>query len=386
MKYTFRIIFFFCFLTAVIFNAFAQQGTKVDEALLLDYYQTQRYKEANDYLKQTYHEPVTDLKALSRLAYTSQMAGKLPEAEGYYLRVYNQDTTNRAALYSLAVINYKRGNMLKAEGFYMMILRKDSLNFAIYKQLAQISNSRGDTQSYIAYLQKANKLNAQDPDVASDLSDIFVSLRFLPQAEKILNAAISGDPENVILLESLVKLTYAQHKWPETIATAEKLMALGDNPLPVLSKLGQAYYITKSYQCGIEIFKSIDENSQNETTYYFTGLCYKALKDQKKAVDYFVKAITAGLSPNIDSYYNEMADSYHQQKLLKKAIAAFQKALQFDEKPMTYYSIASLYDNDLKDKTNAIKFYHKYLDARPSGKDQQSYIDYSQHRIAELSH
>jgi hypothetical protein len=63
--------------------------TKVDDALLLDYYQNQRFAEAADYLKTVYTEPITDLKALSQLAYTANMAGRLPEAESLlptYLR------------------------------------------------------------------------------------------------------------------------------------------------------------------------------------------------------------------------------------------------------------------------------------------------------------
>src|ERR1700739_1558460 len=83
------------------FIVFAQETTKVDDALLLDYYQTQRFGEAADYLKKNYTEPITSAKALGQLAYTCNMAGRLAEAEGYYQRIYAIDSTNTPILYSL---------------------------------------------------------------------------------------------------------------------------------------------------------------------------------------------------------------------------------------------------------------------------------------------
>jgi hypothetical protein len=66
MKY----ILGFLLLTAFSFKGLTQQIIKVDDALLLDYYQTQRFMEAAEYLKKNFQEPITDAKVLSSLAYT----------------------------------------------------------------------------------------------------------------------------------------------------------------------------------------------------------------------------------------------------------------------------------------------------------------------------
>ena len=71
----------FFLLICLNISAFAQQSPKADDALLLEYYQNQRFMDAVDYLKKIYPEPVTDLKVLSSLAYASLKAGKLTEAE-----------------------------------------------------------------------------------------------------------------------------------------------------------------------------------------------------------------------------------------------------------------------------------------------------------------
>ena len=380
MKSTLYLLFF-C-LSSI--STFSQQTNKVDDALLLDYYQNQRFAEAADYLKQTYTEPITNPKALGQLAYTSNMAGRLADAESYYQRIYNIDSTNMPVLYSLGGLNMRRGNIAKAEMYYKRIIARDTTNFMVYKQLAQISHDKNDITSYIFYLQKANRLNPAEPDIASDLSDIYVNMKFNSQAEKVLSAAITADPENIILLNSLMKLQYAQKKWPETIGTCLKLVDYGNQSGQVLTKLGVAYYNTKNYDCSISTFIEMDEIARNETSYYYTALGYKALKDQSMAIFYLQKAITEGISPNTAAYYGEMADSNEKLSRYKKAVMAYQKSLQFDESPMIYYSLANLYDTNLKDKKSAIKYYKKYLAGKPPIDKQKSFIDYSKSRVAVL--
>jgi tetratricopeptide (TPR) repeat protein len=364
----------------------AQQTNKPDDALLLDLYQNQRFTEAADYLKKVYTEPVTNIKALAQLAYTANMAGHLADAEGYYQRIYNADSTNTAVLYSLGSLNLRRGNALKAESFYKRIIASDTTNFLVYKQLAGISSDKNDITSVVLYLQRANKLNPAEPDVASDLSDLYVSMKFNGQAEKVLNKAIAADPENIVLLNSLLKLVYAQKKWPEAIEVGLKLVKNGNNSGLVLTKLGVAYYNLKNYECSVVTFADIADIGQNETSYYYAALAYKALKDYRTAIDKMYKAIEEGVSPNVASYYGEIADSNEKLFKFKKAALAYQKSVQFDDQsPLIYYSMASLYDTGLKDKRKAVKYYKKYLSLKPPVAKQQSYINYSKSRIAMLS-
>ncbi|RYD89305.1 MAG: hypothetical protein EOP54_25825, partial [Sphingobacteriales bacterium] len=223
-----------------------------------------------------------------------------------------------------------------------------------------------------------------EPDVASDLSEVYISMKFVAQAEKVLTKAIVNDPENIILLNSLMKLQYAQKKWPETIATCLKLINYGNTSGQVLTKLGVAYYNTKSYECSVSAFMSMDELSRNETSYYYTGLGYKALKDQPYAIFYLQKAITEGISPNTGAYYGEVADSNEKLHKWSKAITAYQKSLEFDETPMVYYSLANVYDTNLKDKKNAHKYYRKFLACKLDVEKQKGFVDYSKSRVAAL--
>jgi tetratricopeptide (TPR) repeat protein len=371
-------------ITFFIYPTFAQDNNTQNNALLLDYYQNQRFDQAADYLKKNNSEPITDIKVLKALAYCTQMDGKLSEAETYYERVYAMDSTSTSVLYSLGSINLRRGNEPNAEIFYKKIIAKDSTNFVVYKQLAKISLDKKDGTAAVNHLIKANKLNPEEPDVAADLGDLFISLKAFSAAERVLDRALIADPENMVLLQSLIKLEYNQKKWAETASNCEKLIQLGNNSGYILTQLGIAYYNLNDFKCGIEVFNRIADPEQTETTYYYTGACYKALKDYDRAVTYFKKTIVQGISPNINSYYNEIADTYETIKKYKKAEVAYQKALQFTETPLTWYSLASLYDEKLNNKKSAVKYYKKFLAAKPT-KNQQNYVAYAKSRVDILS-
>ena len=164
-----------------------------------------------------------------------------------------------------------------------------------------------------------------------------------------------------------------------------KLIQLGNHSGYILTKLGIAYFNLKEYACCVETLADIAGMEQTETSFYISALAYKELKDRRKAIENLMKAIDAGVSPNISDYYSEIGSSYELLMKFKKAVLAYQKGLQFEEKPITYYLMATLYDNKLKNKRLALNYYKKYITAKPPLK-QEKYKTYAIGRITELSH
>lgn len=411
-------------LLLVVSASFAQQNTKADDAVLLDYYQSQRYQEAVDYLKKTYPEPVTDIKILSRLAYTTQMANKLPEAQAYYQRIYDMDTTNLGALLSIGNLNLRRGNEQNAELFFKKILLQDTTNITVYTKLATIATHKKDTLYAVNYLQKANNLNVMDADVVFDLSGYYIAQKKFDQALVILNKASETDPDNIFLLLRMFELLYKQTKYAETITVGQKLMALNAADSRTIINMGISYYKLKNYACGAEVLAGISGIQQTEASCYYTAMCYKELKDYKQSINWMNNAIAQAISVNVFTYYGEIGDNNGLMAKYDQAIAAYQKALQFNEdpavyialgdlyankiknkaqaklyykkaaaayqkqiqisdEPMSYYSLADLYDTQLKDTANAVKYYKKFLSSKPSAKQKQ-FINYTQSRINQL--
>ncbi|WCT10786.1 tetratricopeptide repeat protein [Mucilaginibacter jinjuensis] len=375
-----NLIIICCLFTTI---TFAQQKDPKTDSLLVEYYQTQRFAEAADYLKKIYPEPVQNPKIISQLAYTSNMAGRLPDAEGYYQRLYDVDSTSQSTLFSMAGINMRRGNNTKAASFYKRILKIDSTNFNVYKQLALISQS--DVVAELGYLQKANHLNPQDANIAVDLSTLLIQFKQEATAEKVIDQALQADTANLLLLKGKAQVSYTLKKFVQTINICSKLLANDDRSSQTISYKGISEFNLKNYSDCIKTFHMLDTTqAQNESSYYYLGMSYKALKQDTKAIFYLQRAIEQAISPNTDTYYSEIADSYDRLHLPKKALAAYQRGLIFGEKPIVYYAMASIYDSNLKDTMNAVKYYKKYLSVKPPVEKQQSYIDFTTRRIVDL--
>ncbi|RKR84937.1 Flp pilus assembly protein TadD [Mucilaginibacter gracilis] len=368
----------FCF--ALMMAACTALAQKANDALLLDMYQNQRYMEAANYLKSVYPEPVSDMKVLSRLAYTYQMAGKLPDAIGYYQRMYLQDSTNVPVLFNLASLNATRDNNAQALFYYQKIIAVDSLNFSVNKRLGNMYSLKLDTVNALKYLTRANKIDADEPEVAVQLSAFLLLGNKNKEADAVLRKSLAADTTNIILIRALMKLSYATKKYPQTIKYANTLLALGDDNADIYNKMASAYYELKNYACCIEWFMELPSIYQTERTFYLTAESYKKLKDYNKALEYFNQVLLQSISDNTYAYYSEIADTYQTMHKLKPATVNYQKSLFFKEKPMVFYSLANLYDTDLHNKRDAIKYYKKYLETNPPAKDKD-YITYVQSRI-----
>jgi tetratricopeptide (TPR) repeat protein len=375
-----KAIYTILLLSGLYFSASAQQ---VDNALLLDYYQSQKFADAAKYLKSIYPEPVTDIKALTNLAYTSRMSGSLADAEGYYQRIYDKDSSNVAILFSLGNINVSRGNSLKAIGYYQKILARDSTNFNVYKELANLVQSQSDTVTYGKYLVKANTMNPQEPDVAYDLGRLYIALKKYDKAANVLDKAIQADSANLTLMTGKAEVCFRQKKFPETITTCLKLMQSGEKSAYVYQWLAISYFQMREYKLCLAALLAAPPQMQNESTYYYEAMCYKSLDDQPNAINALKSALKDGISFNVPNYYNELGDSYSRLHQIKKATTAYQKSLFFDETPMVYYSLANLYDTEIKDKKSPLKYYKKYLASKPPV-DEKKYIDYATIRIPAL--
>ncbi|MCJ8209908.1 hypothetical protein MUY27_09320 [Mucilaginibacter sp. RS28] len=361
------------------------QNTSKKDSLLVEYYQTQRFADAADYLKKLYPEPLTDSKIISQLAYSSNMAGRLADAEGYYKRLYNADSTNLSILFNMAGINFRRGNNQKALTYYKKILGVDSTNAAVYKQMALISTQTADIAGAITYLIKANRLNPEDANTAFDLATYLISLKSYEQADKIITRALQADTANLLLLKGKAQALYMQKKYAETITVCDKLMSNFDHSSQVITYKGVSHFALKDYNNCINTFKIQDSvGTQNETSYYYMGMAYKALKDHNKAIFYLQKAIKEGISDNTGTYYAEIGNCYDQLHQPKMALKAYQRGITFNETPMAYYAIGAIYDTDLRDTVNAIRYYRKYLQMKPPFDKQKSFIDFSKQRIESL--
>lgn len=363
---------------------YAQNATVIDKEKLFDFYQTQRYADAAQYLKSIYGEEVNDFKTLSQIGYCFLMAGNNAEAEKFYSKAYILQPQSLPILFSLGSINTKRGNTEKAKLYYSEIVKIDSNNFSVYKLLANLYNSPKDSLKLI-YLLKANQINPLEGDVATDLAEEHSAYQQYEKAYNVLDIAIKGDSDNLVLQRAKLPIANQLKKYSEVIASGEKLLKDGSDA-GVIKDVAKAYYYTKKYQKAIDLFKQLEAAAmENEATLYYTSLSYRALKNYPQAAIYTKKTIDEAISPNTSSYYSLLGLVYEENNQLTFANAAYKKGLQFKATPTLYYRLALFYDTRLKQGKNALKYYNLYLKSKPSLTDDKEEIKFSKDRIAQLN-
>jgi tetratricopeptide (TPR) repeat protein len=374
------------FLTFLIFTSALLVNAQVDNAKLLDLMESQHYQEAASYLESLYPNGTDDPKIIHRLAYSYLMSGNLPKAEQNYQALLQKDPTSISVLNSLASIASKRGNLNTVMNFYQKIYDLDSLNFNVVKQMAYTYVKFGNGDKYKDYLTKANRLNPQDGDVASDLGLILTATKKYAKADSILDIALKGDSLNTVLWRGKLSIKYATKDFKEVIKIGEMIFSLADSTAEVENKVAQAYYYTKDYRKALELNKDIEgKKLANETTFYYIGLCYRKLDEIELSNDYLNKAVVDGISTNISIYYQELAANREMQKMYSISLYDYQKAQEYKEDNTVYYSIARIYDQYLKKPISALIYYQKFLkDANRNIKENQPYIDYCEARIKEI--
>ncbi|MEJ5996112.1 tetratricopeptide repeat protein [Pedobacter sp. Du54] len=364
-------------------HAHAQTVINYDKEKLLEFYQSQRYADAAEYLQGIYPEEIQDVKVLQQIAYCFMMAGKLPEAEKNYLKIINQQPTSIPVLFSLANINIRRGNDTNAKLYLENIITLDSSNFNAYKQLAGLYHGEVDSQK-VLYLQKANKLNPIEADVAINLSSAYRRLKKYEPAYEILALAIEADTGNFTLQQVKLPIAIQLKKFKEVITTGEKLLQQGDDE-NVLKDVGMAYYYLKNYEKAIEYFKKLEGlKAQNESTLYYTSLSYRNLENFKQAAEYAKKTINEGISPYTPIYYQLLGGIYEVNNQPNTAISAYKKGLTFGANGSIYYRLGILYDTKLNQKKTALLNYKLYLKSKPDAIVEKAEITYVKQRIVAL--
>ncbi|QIL40760.1 hypothetical protein G7074_16720 [Pedobacter sp. HDW13] len=379
MRQLFISFVLFCFA-----NAAYSQNVVVDKEKLFDFYQTQRYADAAQYLKEVYGENVNDIKVLSQMGYCFLMAGNNVEAEKFYSKAYTLQPQSLPILFSLGSINAKRGNTEKARLYYGEIAKIDSNNFNVYKLLANLYNIPTDSLKLL-YLLKANKINPTEGDVAIDLANIYSVKQDHEKAYQVLDIASKADTDNLILQKEKLPVANQLKKYNEVIGSGEKLLKDGADA-GVVKDVAKAYYYTKKYQKAIDLFKMLEKVAmQNEATLYYTALSYRALKNYPQAAIYTKKTIDEAISPNTSSYYSLLGLVYEENNQLSLANAAYKKGLQFNATSTLYYRLAVFYDTRLKNAENALKYYNLYLKSKPNVTDDKEEIKFAKDRVAQLN-
>ncbi len=129
--------------------------------------------------------------------------------------------------------------------------------------------------------------------------------------------------------KALIKDLVAKNKQLRALHELMLLLDLEQHDMNALLNLAKALYQKKAYRAAIVILKKLFEAAPGEISYIeYLGVCY----DQIKYVDDAIKVFEHGIivHPEHAQFYFNLGALYEKQKEWRKAIAAFECAMQYN--------------------------------------------------------
>ncbi len=187
----------------------------------------------------------------------------------------------------------------------------------------------------------------------------------------ILLLSLQGSAQNAAADNLLILELLQNQRYDEASETLKKMYPEPISDKKILSRIGYS-------------LRMAGNDMKTESTLYFIAMSYKALKNYNKSVDYLHKTIKESISPNTAGYYAQIGDVLEKNQLVRKSLEAYQKSLFFDNKPLTLYTIATIYDQKIKLAKAALSYYKRYVNSKPPA-EQKAYVEYANYRISQLS-
>lgn len=361
------------------------QETQPSAAKLLEFYQTQRYREAAAYIEHFYPDTITNTAVLSRLGYCYHMAGEYAKAEQYYLKLFAIDSLNVATLLNLAAVHVQRGTYPSAIDYYQRVVDADTSHVPSFKALSGLMQRQGnDTMAY-RYLERANSLQPANADIGYDFARMCMNAEQYGKADTVLDRALQADPGHNMLLFGKMQVAEKLRRYQDMVTFGERLVDIGDESLPALSTLARGYFHTNDFiRCKTTYGKlETRQEKLGEMDYYYLAMAHKATKHYGEGLTYMDKVLELAISPNTAFYYGRKAELHDLANQPSAAASTYLRSFQFEVIPIHYYSLAVVHDRKLNNPHTALKYYRLYLKQNPP-KAEYTFVEYVQKRINEL--
>ncbi len=195
-------------------------------------------------------------------------------------------TNNAAAAFYRSAIEYKSKYMFQeAITALNKAIELDKKYDSAYTELADIYTKTSQVDLGVATFKRAIVMNPKNTVALFMLGKVYRDTKpNFDTAVICFKSAIQIDSTNKEFYYSIAWCFNAKHVYDSAITYAVKALNIDNTYRAAYGELGHAYNQSKKYAEGIEQFKKNKLVSVVDLQYFYSGMCYTALKDKEGAM------------------------------------------------------------------------------------------------------
>lgn len=306
-----------------------------------------------------------NVRVKSELANCFAITGRRQAGIDCYDDLIRLDSTNLYYKIQKAELLFQQTKYEKALCLFKEIYSRNNSPNTL-SQIAQCFGKMNQADSAMVYFKAAWDTNPSDSYSAASLVNLCLkagrSLEALAHSTVYLEKDSTDQQMN--LLNALTY--YVMDNYEEAISRFKKCYEAGDSSLIVNRSLGISYYsLRENYEAEIFLDKAFRQDTTNNNVLYCLAVSSNELADHKKAIPLFRKLLDRTIPSDLTLYlyYKGLASAYDKGSLFEDAVEAYKKALIYagtNQKMTINFAIGQLYENQIKDSSNALIYYQNY--------------------------
>ncbi len=375
----------FLLVASFIFHLLSSaQGKPIDVGKLNILFQNLQFEDAIAYLRSL--EPVdsTNIEMVGYLAYSYSMAEDLGSADKYYQKLLEIDSNSISAnQYLLKKYNYLNPELAKTFAQRLVILQP--AKSAYLRNLGAILLRLNETDSAYKIYYRAYLLKPSDTKNILGITGILIEQRKFSKADSILEIGLSNDSMNIALVKMRMLSAYNAQDYISVIYFGRRLIGNENASSTALLQLAYSYYNLRRFTQCIETCEYMNNaNLGGENVYYCEAKAYNKLRKYERSTELLKICLGLAISKKAEIYFYTLGENYEETKNYKESIKQYDTAFYLFRNPLMIYNCARLYDDKLKNKTMARKYYQKYfLIAKPESGEEKKVYEYVKSRLSD---
>jgi len=307
-----------------------------------------------------------DIPIMLQLAFCYDAISQYSKSIDCYDNLLRIDSTNTYFEVRKADLYYRAEKYSKALEIYTQIDQNYNPNY-LARSIAMCYEKLNQQEMAKFYYSKAWDLKEQDAYSANSLVKIQVKEGDYLFAHENSEKFIGMDSTNATMNALNAFVYYNLDFLDLAIERFEKCMQQGDSSLLVNRSLGFSYYLTGRDSLALPFLQqSLLQDTTNNNVLYILGKVNLKTGNYPEAIECFIKLIE-NITPSNTLFYNSYKDlalSCEKNGEFDRAISAYTSTLRYaqnnNERMELYYSIANIYDKELKNYISAVSYYKQY--------------------------